>query len=57
MLTIGASNLRQPKRLWPELERPGAIKRTNDERGAGHARQKRVLAEMTHWAYYAKVRA
>ena len=32
---LGASNLRQQRRLWTLLERPDMIKRTNDERDAG----------------------
>ena len=39
MLMIGASNLRQQKRLWTVLERPDLIKRTNDERDADHDRE------------------
>jgi crotonobetainyl-CoA:carnitine CoA-transferase CaiB-like acyl-CoA transferase len=33
LLMVGASNLRQQRRLWTVLERPDLIKRTNDERG------------------------
>ncbi len=40
---IGASNLRQQKRLWTVLERPDLIKRTNDERHADHEREEQVL--------------
>jgi crotonobetainyl-CoA:carnitine CoA-transferase CaiB-like acyl-CoA transferase len=43
---IGASNLRQQKRLWTVLERPDLIKRTNDERDADHEREESVLAEI-----------
>jgi crotonobetainyl-CoA:carnitine CoA-transferase CaiB-like acyl-CoA transferase len=32
IVMLGASNLRQQKRLWTVLERPDLIKRTNDER-------------------------
>jgi crotonobetainyl-CoA:carnitine CoA-transferase CaiB-like acyl-CoA transferase len=46
MLMIGASNLRQQKRLWTVLERPDLIKRTNDERDADHAREEQVLTEI-----------
>ena len=46
MVMIGASNLRQQKRLWTVLERPEMIKRTNDERDADHAREEKVLAEI-----------
>ena len=41
---IGASNLRQQKRLWTVVERPDMIKRTNDERDADHAREEQTLA-------------
>jgi crotonobetainyl-CoA:carnitine CoA-transferase CaiB-like acyl-CoA transferase len=43
MLMLGASNLRQQKRLWTVLERPEMIKRTNDERNADHDREEKVL--------------
>ena len=43
---LGASNLRQQKRLWTVLERPYLIKRTNDERDADHDREERTLAEI-----------
>ncbi len=46
MLMIGASNLRQQKRLWTVLERPDLIKRTNDERDADLEREESVLAEI-----------
>jgi crotonobetainyl-CoA:carnitine CoA-transferase CaiB-like acyl-CoA transferase len=46
MLMIGASNLRQQKRLWTVLERPELIKRTNDERDADHAREEQALTEI-----------
>ncbi|MDR3535887.1 MAG: CoA transferase [Acetobacteraceae bacterium] len=41
---LGASNLRQQRRLWTVLERPDMIKRTNDERHADHDREEHVLA-------------
>jgi crotonobetainyl-CoA:carnitine CoA-transferase CaiB-like acyl-CoA transferase len=40
---LGASNLRQQRRLWTALERPDMIKRTNDERDADHDREESVL--------------
>jgi crotonobetainyl-CoA:carnitine CoA-transferase CaiB-like acyl-CoA transferase len=43
MVMLGASNLRQQKRLWTVLERPEMIKRTNDERNADHDREEEVL--------------
>ena len=46
VLMIGASNLRQQKRLWTVLERPDLIKRTNDERDADLDREERALAEI-----------
>ncbi len=46
LLMLGASNLRQQRRLWTVLERPDLIKRTNDEREADHARETAVLTEI-----------
>jgi crotonobetainyl-CoA:carnitine CoA-transferase CaiB-like acyl-CoA transferase len=46
MVMLGASNLRQQKRLWTVLERPDLIKRSNDERIADHDREQRTLAEI-----------
>lgn len=46
MVMLGASNLRQQRRLWTVLERPDMIKRTNDERDADHDREERVLTEV-----------
>jgi crotonobetainyl-CoA:carnitine CoA-transferase CaiB-like acyl-CoA transferase len=46
LVMIGASNLRQQRRLWTVLERPDMIKRTSDEREADHARETAVLAEI-----------
>lgn len=46
MLMLGASNLRQQKRLWTVLERPDLIKRSNDERDADHDREEAALAEI-----------
>ena len=43
LVMLGASNLRQQKRLWTVLERPDLIKRTNDERDADHAREEATL--------------
>jgi crotonobetainyl-CoA:carnitine CoA-transferase CaiB-like acyl-CoA transferase len=44
LVMLGASNLRQQKRLWTVLSRPDMIKKTNDERDADHARE---VAELT----------
>jgi crotonobetainyl-CoA:carnitine CoA-transferase CaiB-like acyl-CoA transferase len=46
LVMIGASNLRQQRRMWTVLERPDMIKRTNDEREADHERETAVLAEI-----------
>src|SRR5215468_7461435 len=46
LLMLGASNLRQQRRLWTVLERPDMIKRTNDERDQDHAREVAVLVEI-----------
>src|SRR5690242_16339980 len=46
MVMLGASNLRQQRRLWTVLERPEMIKKTNDERDADHARETAVLTEI-----------
>src|ERR1700722_16370007 len=44
IVMLGASNLRQQKRLWTVLERPDLIKRTNDEREADFQREHDTLA-------------
>ena len=46
LVMLGASNLRQQRRLWTLLERPDMIKKTNDERDADHAREIAVLEEI-----------
>jgi crotonobetainyl-CoA:carnitine CoA-transferase CaiB-like acyl-CoA transferase len=46
MVMLGASNLRQQKRLWTVLERPDMIKKTNDERDADHDREVALLTEI-----------
>src|SRR6201991_3009446 len=46
IVMLGASNLRQQRRLWTLLERPDMIKTTNDERDADHAREIAVLTEI-----------
>jgi crotonobetainyl-CoA:carnitine CoA-transferase CaiB-like acyl-CoA transferase len=46
MVMLGASNLRQQRRLWTVLERPDMIKRANDERDQDHARETAVLTEI-----------
>jgi crotonobetainyl-CoA:carnitine CoA-transferase CaiB-like acyl-CoA transferase len=46
LVMLGASNLRQQRRLWSVLGRPDMIKRTNDERDADHDREIAVLSEI-----------
>jgi crotonobetainyl-CoA:carnitine CoA-transferase CaiB-like acyl-CoA transferase len=46
LLMLGASNLRQQRRLWTVLERPEMIKRTNAEREADQAREEALIAEI-----------
>jgi crotonobetainyl-CoA:carnitine CoA-transferase CaiB-like acyl-CoA transferase len=46
LVMLGASNLRQQRRLWTVLGRPDMIKRTNDERDVDHARETAVLTEI-----------
>src|SRR5436190_21979280 len=46
LVMLGASNIRQQKRLWIVLGRPDMIKQTNDERDADHAREVAVLDEV-----------
>src|SRR5262245_7011612 len=43
---LGASNVRQQKRLWTLLGRPDMIKPDNDARDADHAREIAVLEEI-----------
>ena len=46
LVMLGASNIRQQKRLWTLLGRPDMAKNTNDERDADHAREIAVLEEI-----------
>src|ERR1700674_2753386 len=46
LLMLGASNLRQQRRLWTVLARPDMIKRTNDERDADRDREAALLSEI-----------
>src|SRR5690242_9202525 len=46
LIMLGASNLRQQRRLWTLLERPDMIKKTNDEREADREREATVLTEI-----------
>jgi crotonobetainyl-CoA:carnitine CoA-transferase CaiB-like acyl-CoA transferase len=46
LVMLGASNLRQQRRLWSLLDRPDMIKKTNEERDADRAREAQVLSEL-----------
>ena len=46
LLMLGASNLRQQRRLWTVLARPDMIKRTNDERDDDRDREEAVLKDI-----------
>jgi crotonobetainyl-CoA:carnitine CoA-transferase CaiB-like acyl-CoA transferase len=46
LVMLGASNIRQQKRLWNVLGRPEMAKNTNDERDADHHREIAVLEEI-----------
>jgi crotonobetainyl-CoA:carnitine CoA-transferase CaiB-like acyl-CoA transferase len=46
LVMLGASNLRQQRRLWTVLGRPEMIKRTNDERDQDRDREAAVLSEI-----------
>jgi crotonobetainyl-CoA:carnitine CoA-transferase CaiB-like acyl-CoA transferase len=46
LVMLGASNLRQQKRLWKLLGRPDMAKSNNDERDADHDREIAVLEEI-----------
>jgi len=46
LVMLGASNLRQQRRLWTVLGRPDMIKRSNEEREADHKREEAVLTEI-----------
>jgi crotonobetainyl-CoA:carnitine CoA-transferase CaiB-like acyl-CoA transferase len=46
LLMLGASNLRQQRRLWTVLGRPDMIKRSNDEREAHRDREAALLSEI-----------
>jgi crotonobetainyl-CoA:carnitine CoA-transferase CaiB-like acyl-CoA transferase len=46
LLMLGASNLRQQRRLWTVLGRPDMIKRSNDERETDREREAAVLSEI-----------
>ncbi len=46
MVMLGASNLRQQRRLWTVLERPDMIKKTNEERDANREHETALLNEI-----------
>ena len=46
LVMLGASNIRQQKRLWTVLGRPDMIKKTNEERDADHDNEIKVLEEI-----------
>jgi crotonobetainyl-CoA:carnitine CoA-transferase CaiB-like acyl-CoA transferase len=46
MVMVGASNLRQQRRLWTLLDRPDMIKKTNEERDADREREAATLREI-----------
>jgi len=46
LIMLGASNLRQQRRLWTLLERPDMIKKTNDERESDREREAAVLSDI-----------
>ena len=46
LVMLGASNLRQQRRLWTLLERPDMIKTTNEERDADREREAAALTEI-----------
>jgi crotonobetainyl-CoA:carnitine CoA-transferase CaiB-like acyl-CoA transferase len=50
LVMLGASNLRQQRRLWQALGRPDMAKTTNDERDAGHDREEALLVEIMRLA-------
>ena len=46
LIMLGASNLRQQRRLWTLIERADMIKKTNEEREADREREAAVLSEI-----------
>jgi crotonobetainyl-CoA:carnitine CoA-transferase CaiB-like acyl-CoA transferase len=46
LVMLGASNLKQQRRLWTLLDRPDMIKKTNEERDVDRAREAQVLSEI-----------
>ncbi len=62
LVMLGASNLRQQRRLWTVLERPDMIKQTNEQRDAERAAEESVLARImltrtaAEWEEYLQAR-
>ncbi len=62
MVMLGASNLRQQRRLWTVLERPDMIKQTNEAREHHRANEETVLTEImlgrgaAEWEAYLQAR-
>ncbi|HEY6431003.1 MAG TPA: CaiB/BaiF CoA-transferase family protein [Acetobacteraceae bacterium] len=62
LIMLGASNLRQQRRLWTVLERPDMIKQTNEQRDAARDIEESVLAEImltrtaAEWEEYLQAR-
>jgi len=46
LIMLGASNVRQQRRLWVAIGHPDMAKKNNDERDADHDREMKVLAEI-----------
>jgi len=46
LVMLGASNLRQQRRLWTLLERPDMIKKNNEARDSDRTREAQVLSEL-----------
>jgi crotonobetainyl-CoA:carnitine CoA-transferase CaiB-like acyl-CoA transferase len=46
LVMLGASNLRQQRRLWLALDRPDMVKRDNEERERDHDREAALLGEI-----------
>jgi crotonobetainyl-CoA:carnitine CoA-transferase CaiB-like acyl-CoA transferase len=46
LVMLGASNLRQQRRLWQALERPEMVKRDNEERERDHDHEASVLTDI-----------
>ena len=62
LVMLGASNLRQQRRLWTVLEHPEMIKHSNDERDADRAKEEALLEQImptrtaAEWEEYLQAR-